>query len=93
MKVKSLAILIMALSLPLFCVSALASGGEEKVSKITKEELRSMLGNPGVVVIDVRSEGSWNASKAKIRGAVREDRRDLVSWSEKYSREQTLVLY
>ena len=93
MKKGCLVILITALSVPLFCVSASASGGEEEIPRITKEGLRSMLGSPGVVVIDVRGESSWNASTAKIEGAVWESRKDVASWSEKYLEEQTLVLY
>lgn len=61
--------------------------------KITKEELEGMLGDPDVAVIDLRSEKAWNASDAKIKGAIREVPAEVASWSEKYSKDQTLVLY
>jgi hypothetical protein len=64
------------------------------VPRISKEELKSMLGNPEVIIIDVRVKGDWDKSKTKIQGAVREDPdRNVKSWAEKYSKDKTLVLY
>jgi len=61
--------------------------------RTTKEALKGMLGAPDVIVLDVRSEKAWNASDAKIQGAIREIPAEVASWSEKYSKDQTLVLY
>jgi hypothetical protein len=64
------------------------------VPRISKEELKSMLGNPEVITIDVRTGGDWGKSKTKIQGAVREDPdRNVKSWAEKYSKDKTIVLY
>ncbi len=64
------------------------------IPRISKEELRSMLGNPEVVIIDVRTGGDWGKSKEKIRGAVREDpNKNAKSWADKYSKDKTIVLY
>jgi hypothetical protein len=63
------------------------------VPRITKEELKSMLGNPDVVILDVRGSNSWKASEKKIKGAVWEDPRDMESWTDKYPKDKTLVLY
>ena len=44
----------------------------EAVPRVTVKELESMLsGGRDVVIIDIRTGGSYNASKVKIKGAVR----------------------
>jgi hypothetical protein len=40
---------------------------------MTKEELKSLLGNPGIIVVDVRIADDWKRSDSKIKGAIRED--------------------
>lgn len=70
----------------------LASNG--KVQKITKEELKSMLGNPDVIIIDVRLDVDWEKSDSKIKGAVREDPEgDVHAWAQKYPEGKTIVFY
>jgi predicted sulfurtransferase len=61
--------------------------------RMTKEELRTKLGDNNIVVIDVRSRADWEGSESKIRGAVREDPQNVVSWAKKYPKEKTVVLY
>lgn len=66
----------------------------EEVARMDKEELKSMLGNPEVIIIDLRLAHDWGTSKVKIQGAVREDPDGNVkSWAEKYSKDKTFVLY
>ncbi|MCX8118739.1 MAG: hypothetical protein N3G78_12540 [Desulfobacterota bacterium] len=65
----------------------------EEAPRMTKEQLRNLLGQPDVIVIDVRYGKEWTQSDSKIKGAVREDPEDLKSWANKYSPHQTLVLY
>ncbi len=64
-----------------------------EVPRISKQELRAMLDNPDLIILDVRTAGSWEESKLKIQGAVREDPKDTKSWAEKYSKDRTIVLY
>ena len=40
-----------------------------------KEQLKAQLGNPDVVVLDVRAFTDWVMTKEKIKGAVRENPR------------------
>ena len=61
--------------------------------RMSKEELRSRLGDKDIVIIDVRQAYDWEMSNSKIRGAVREDPQDVASWAKKYSKEKTIVLY
>ncbi len=70
-----------------------AQGTAAEVSKITKEELKSMLGNPDMVILDVRTGNRWKASEKKIKGAARENPKDVESWADKYPKDKTLVLY
>ena len=64
-----------------------------EIPKISKEELKSMLGKPEVVVIDVRTLWDRKMSLKQIKGAVREDPDAVKSWVKKYSKEKTIVLY
>ena len=61
--------------------------------RMTKEELMAMLGNPDLVIIDVRYGKDWTESDVKIKGAVREDPRAIESWTNKYPKDKTLVFY
>jgi rhodanese-related sulfurtransferase len=74
------------------CLQYLAPYPE--ISRITKEELRSLLGNPDVIIADVRIERDWKESKWKIKGAIREDpEKDINTWVDKYPKDKTLVFY
>jgi len=61
--------------------------------RMTKEELKAMLGNPNLIIIDVRYGKDWTDSDLKIRGAVREDWKCFDSWANKYPKDKTLLFY
>jgi rhodanese-related sulfurtransferase len=63
------------------------------VPRMTMDELKAMLGNPDLVIIDVRLERDWNKSDSKIKGAVREEPVHIESWANKYPKDKILVLY
>ncbi len=63
------------------------------VPRITKEELKALMGKPNVIIIDVRYGRDWTESDSKIKGAVREDPEAIQSWANKYSKDKTLVFY
>jgi predicted sulfurtransferase len=65
----------------------------EEIPRMTKEDLKGMLGKPEVIVIDVRSKADWDGSKLKIKGAVREDPKKVASWMDKYSKDKVIVFY
>ncbi len=74
------------------CLQNLAP--EVKVPRMTKEELKSLLSNPDVIILDVRLPGEWKRSDVKIKGAVREDpEKDYKTWASKYPKDKTLVFY
>ena len=86
---KSLTVLTTFLLLGLSANGAMAAD----VPRITKEELKTMLENPNVIILDVRSGTDWRASESKIKGAIREEPYQASSWAGKYDRTKTYVLY
>ena len=65
----------------------------QEAKRMTIEELKGMLGNPDLVVVDVRRDGDWKSSAVKVKGAVREDPEKVDTWMSKYSKDETLVFY
>ncbi len=86
--VKELAVLF---SLLLLFVVVQKGYSLSKVQRISKEELKTILDDPGVKIIDVRRD--WERSDLKIKGAVREDPDDVKAWAGKYPKDKKLVLY
>jgi len=68
-------------------------GQAADVPRMSKEELKAQLGNPDIIIMDVRTEGDWKSSQYKISGAVRENPSTVESWMAKYPKDKTLVLY
>ena len=63
------------------------------ISRMSKDDLKAMLGHPDLVLLDVRAASDWTESHSKIKGAIREDPKDVASWVDKYSKDKTFVLY
>jgi hypothetical protein len=79
-------------SLVLVAVMSL-NAAAASVSRITKEELKPILENSEVLVVDVRLGKDWEGSEHKIKGAVHVNPREVVSWASQYSKDATLVFY
>jgi rhodanese-related sulfurtransferase len=65
----------------------------EKVTLITKEELKPIMGNADVAIIDVRRGRDWTSSEFKIKGAVYGDPKKIAEWNKQFSKDTKLVLY
>jgi len=63
------------------------------VPRITKQELKGMLGKENVIIIDVRTDLDQEKSNQKIPGAVIEDPGKVENWMAKYPKDKTLVFY
>ena len=61
--------------------------------RISKEQLKPMIGDPGVVIIDVRTAHDLSESDLKIKGSVREDPAKEQGWLNKYPKDKTIVFY
>ncbi len=87
---KRLAVLVGMVFLTGLTVTA---AGAQTVPRISIDQLKKMLGNPQVKIIDVRAGSDWAASTIKIKGAIREEPFQAAKWAKKYGKDQTLVLY
>jgi len=84
-----MSILVMMMACTTLNMSAMSGS----VPRMTKDQLKSMLDNPDLVIIDVRAGADWLRSDIKIKGAVREDYNDVNSWANKYAKNKLIVLY
>jgi hypothetical protein len=91
-RLASLVILGIALACVAMSVTAAIAAGEE-VPRMTKEQAKAMLGNPDLVILDVRKAADWDGSDSKIQGAIREDPTNINAWADKYPKDKTLLLY
>ena len=64
-----------------------------KVPLMTIAELQQKLGDPQVIVLDVRTGQDWTSSEFMIKGAERVDPYKFKEWSNKYAKDKILVLY
>jgi rhodanese-related sulfurtransferase len=86
--------LLIAALLIFFMVGILTAFAESAdVPRMTKDELKAMLGNPDLIILDVRAQKDWAEGDSKIKGAIREDPEAVKSWANKYPKDKTLVLY
>jgi rhodanese-related sulfurtransferase len=77
--------LLIAFTMPVY--------GAEDVPRISTEQLKDILGNPDLILLDVRTEKEWGESDRKIVGAVRVDPDDVSSWAGEYTEDQKIILY
>ncbi len=92
MKQRGKALVVAVLGLALLVMLS-ESAMTQEVPRISKEELKEMPGNPDLLIVDVRKGTDWKASEFKIKGAVREDPKQVSSWMDKYPKDKTLVFY
>jgi predicted sulfurtransferase len=90
MKYRVAAALAAVFVFQIFLASVVA--GAEAV-RMDKDDLKALLGEPNVVIIDVRAYTSWFLAGEKIKGAVRENYRNFDAWADKYPKDKTIVLY
>lgn len=68
-----------------------------EIPRMEPGELNARLDDPNLVVVDVRLGSEWDASPAKIKGAVHEIVKSGLDWAStyllKYPRDKTIVLY
>lgn len=69
------------------------TAAEEDIRRISKEDVKELIGTPGVTIIDVRYQNTWKKSDTKIAGAVREHPNEIGSWVAKYDKNSTIILY
>ena len=64
-----------------------------QVKKITINQLLESLDDAQLLILDVRTTGSWQASDKKIKGAVRKNPKTFDSWANDLPKNKFLALY
>lgn len=82
----------------LFIVALVITGltippAESGVGVITKEELKTMLDDPDLVILDVRRGKDWKSSEFKIQGATYARPEAYADWAGTYPKTKKFVLY
>ena len=65
----------------------------DDVPLMSIEELKALLGDSRVVIVDVRQERAWQSSTFKIEGAIRQDPGKFEEWDDALPEDKTIVLY
>lgn len=86
----SMAIIILTGIIGLMAAPAFSAGD---VAKMSKDELKGLLGNDKLIILDVRTGRDWSSSEFKIQGAQRASSQDFEKWSASLDKSKTLVLY
>lgn len=92
-KDKFLTMLSIGLGLALVGLSIISVIAAEDVPRISKEKLNELLGNPNVIILDVRHSETWQESEFKIKGAIRRRPEFFDSWANEFARDTVLLLY
>ena len=87
---KSLIIVFTSVAITIFWY-LVSIAGSTKMMSIA--ELKARIGDPSTLVLDVRSDGHWNTSDQKIKGALRVDPDDFNSWVGLFPKSRTIVFY
>jgi hypothetical protein len=97
---KSAVLLVMGLVLTLLVAgpSFVTGAADDKlpfpeVPRITKEQLKELLGKQDLVIIDARPVEQWKYSDQMIPGTAHEDPLTVDSWAQKYDKNKRIVIY
>ena len=97
---KRIVLLVAGLVLTLLIAGPSFVGGAQdskipypEVPRVTKEQLKEMLGKPDVVIIDARPSEQWKYSDQLIPGAGHEDPLTVETWVQKYDKNKKMVIY
>lgn len=85
--------LILTVFLALIMLGVAETPTEHKAPRMTKEQLKPLLGRSDLVVIDVRLDEQWRFSNRKIKGAIHENPAVPETWMDKYGNDKTIVFY
>jgi rhodanese-related sulfurtransferase len=84
---------LLVLMFSLLMASSWSCATAQEAPRVDKETLKSWLGNPEVMIIDVRQPRDWQGSDKKIKGTVREDPHAVNVWAATLPKNKKIVLY
>jgi hypothetical protein len=61
--------------------------------KVTKEQIKELVGKEDFFLLDVRPNEQWRATPVKLPGAVHEDPEDVGAWAYRYRKDAKIVTY
>jgi hypothetical protein len=70
-----------------------AADNDKNVPGISVDQVKQLLNNPDVIIIDVRKYRNWWRSSKKILSAVRENPSKVDQWAQKYPKNKSLIFY
>ncbi len=80
--------------LPIALIFALATMSyASNAPLISPDQLKSVLSDSNLTILDVRTGSDWETSEYKIKGAHRAAPEDFDAWSDKYNKNGHYVLY
>lgn len=91
MKVKQLLFSAVCFSVILVGLNTVVAAGDAPL--MSKEELKAMVDDPNIIILDVRRGKDWSSSEFKIKGAVYADPNDYSNWVGVYPKDKKIVLY
>ena len=83
--------MVMAVGLILAFSWACSSAAETPL--VDKETLKTWLADPQVIILDVRQPKDWEGSDKKIKGAVRQEPKEIKTWAANLPKDKKIVLY
>lgn len=70
-----------------------AADNDKNVPGISVDQVKQLLNNSDVIIIDVRKYRNWWRSSKKILSAVRENPFKVDQWAQKYPKDKSLIFY
>ena len=89
-KIKLWAMVLAAgllLAFPWACTAA------PEAPRLDRATLKTWLSDPQVIMVDVRAPNDWESSNKKIKGANRQDPKDVKTWAAALPKNKKIVLY
>ena len=65
----------------------------DEAPRIAKEEVKALMNDPNVALLDARITQDWRKSDKKIKGAVRVDPLDVEAWAGNYPKDKKIIVY
>jgi len=66
---------------------------QDGVPRISIQQLKDILGQEDLVILDTRPTQQWKASTKKIPGSVHHSSFKVQKWAEEYDKNATIVIY
>lgn len=65
----------------------------DEAPRIAIEEVKALLNDPNVALLDARITPDWKKSDKKIKGAIRIDPLDVGVWAGNYPKDKKIIVY